>query len=234
MISSTRHIRMLAYADYIRGWWIEWLTRTMGVIPVNPSEGPKSIVRSLAKARECIQKGELVCIFAEGALTLTGQLQPFQRGLMKIVEGTSAPVIPVYLDGLWGSIFSFFRGKYFWKLPLRWPYPVGILFGKPLRNPDNVYEVRQAVQNLGVEAMEFKKEREMNLPRMFLRNCRRSMSRSKVADSAGQDLTGGQLLLRTLLVKRLLHRKVLAADEKFVGVLLPPSVGGVLVNAELP
>ena len=126
------------------------------------------------------------------------------------------------------------QGKYFWKLPLRWPYPVGILFGPPLRDPDNVHEVRQAVQDLGVEAMEHKKEREMNLPRMFLRNCRKNMSRSKVADSAGQDLSGGQLLLRTLIVKRLLERTVLAADEKFVGVLLPPSVGGVLVNAALP
>jgi len=61
----------------------------------------------------------------------------------------------------------------------------------------------------------------MNLPRMFLRNCRKSMSRSKVADSAGQDLvSGAQLLLRTLIVKRLLERDVLAADEKFVGLLL--------------
>ena len=234
LISSSRPIRMLAYADYVRGWGVEWLTKTMGVIPVKPSEGPKSIVRSLALARQCIQDGELVCIFAEGALTRTGQLQPFQRGLMKIVEGTGAPVVPVYLDGLWGSIFSFFHGKYFWKLPLRWPYPVGILFGTPLRDPDNVYEVRRAVQNLGVEATEYKKDSEMNLPRMFLRNCRKSMSRSKVADSGGQDLTGGQLLLRTLIVKRLLERNVLAADEKFVGVLLPPSVGGVLVNAALP
>jgi acyl-[acyl-carrier-protein]-phospholipid O-acyltransferase/long-chain-fatty-acid--[acyl-carrier-protein] ligase len=234
LISSSRPVRMLAYADYVRGWGVERLTKIMGVIPVNPNEGPKSIVRSLETARQCIRDGELVCIFAEGHLTRTGQLQPFQRGLMKIVEGTGAPVIPVYLDGLWGSIFSFFRGKYFWKLPLRWPYPVGILFGPPLRDPDNVYEVRQAVQNLGVEATEYKKEREMNLPRMFLRNCRKSMSRSKIADSAGQNLSGGQLLLRTLIVKRLLERNVLAADEKFVGLLLPPSVGGVLANAALP
>jgi acyl-[acyl-carrier-protein]-phospholipid O-acyltransferase/long-chain-fatty-acid--[acyl-carrier-protein] ligase len=234
LISSSRPIRMLAYADYVSGWGVNWLTRTFGVIPVNPNEGPKSIVRSLVTARECVQNGELVCIFAEGSLTRTGQLQPFQRGLMKIVEGTGAPVIPVYLDGLWGSIFSYFQGKYFWKLPRRWPYPVGILFGTPIRDPDNVYEVRQAVQELGVEAMEHRKEDEMNLPRMFLRNCRKNRSRSKVADSAGQDLTGGQLLLRTLIVKRLLERNVLAADEKCVGVLLPPSVGGVLVNAALP
>jgi len=234
LISSSRPIRMLAYADYVQGGFVGWLTKTMGVIPIKASEGPKALVRSLATARQCIQNGELVCIFAEGQLTRTGQLQPFQRGLMKIVEGTGAPVIPVYLDGLWGSIFSFFHGKYFWKLPRQWPYPVGILFGPPLRDPDDVHEVRQAVQDLGVEAMELRKKNEMNLPRMFLRMCRRTRSQPKVADSAGQELTGGQLLLRTLIVKRLLARRILAADEKFVGVLLPPSVGGMLVNAALP
>jgi acyl-[acyl-carrier-protein]-phospholipid O-acyltransferase/long-chain-fatty-acid--[acyl-carrier-protein] ligase len=234
LISSSRPIRMLAYADYVTGRMVGWLTKTMGVIPIKPGEGPKSLVRSLATARGCIQNGELVCIFAEGELTRTGQLQPFQRGLMKIVEGTGAPVIPVYLDGLWGSIFSFFHGKYFWKLPRQWPYPVAILFGPPIRDPDDVHEVRQAVRDLGVDAMEYRKQSELNLPRMFLRMCRRTRSRQKVVDSGGQELTGGQLLLRTLIVRRLLARRVLAADEKFVGVLLPPSAGGVLVNAALP
>ena len=219
---------------YVKGGIVGWFTKIMGVIPVQPSEGPKSILRSLETARQCVQNGELVCIFAEGSLTRTGQLQPFQRGLLKIVEGTSAPVIPVYLDGLWGSIFSFFQGRYFWKLPRKWPYPVGILFGPAIREPDNVHAVRQAVQDLGVEAMEYRKQSELNLPRMFLRMCRKTLTQPKVADSSGQELTGGQLLLRTLILARLVARHVLAADEKVVGVLLPPSVGGVLVNAALP
>jgi acyl-[acyl-carrier-protein]-phospholipid O-acyltransferase/long-chain-fatty-acid--[acyl-carrier-protein] ligase len=234
LISSSRPVRMLAYADYVSGGTVGWFTKLMGVIPIKASEGPKSLLRSLATARQCVQNGELVCIFAEGELTRTGQLQPFQRGLMKIVEGTGAPVIPVYLDGLWGSIFSFFHGKYFWKLPRQWPYPVAILFGRPLRDPDDVHEVRQAVQDLGVDAMEYRKHDEMNLPRMFLRMCRRTRRQPKLADSGGQEMTGGELLLRTLIVKRILARRVLGADEKFVGVLLPPSAGGVLVNAALP
>ncbi|MFN0056314.1 MAG: acyl-[ACP]--phospholipid O-acyltransferase [Planctomycetales bacterium] len=233
LISSSRPIRMLAYADYTKGFGVSRLMRMMGVIPVKGSEGPKAIVRSLQTAREAVQNGELVCIFAEGSLTRTGQLQPFQRGLLKIVEGTGAPVIPVYLDGLWGSIFSFFQGKFFWKRPRKWRYPVGILFGAPLRDPDNVHEVRSAVQNLGVEAMQYRKAHEMILPRMFLRMCRKFRSRPKLADSSGQSLTGGQLLLRTLVFKRLLEREVLSPDERMVGVLLPPSNVGVIVNATL-
>ena len=55
----------------------------------------------------------------------------------------------------------------------------------------------------------------------------------KVADSTGVELSGAGLLMRTLMVRRLLRREVLAADERNVGVLLPPSVGGVVVNAAL-
>lgn len=232
LISSSRPVRMLAYADYVKGPGVGWLTRTMGVIPVKASEGPKAIVRSLATAKEAIQNGELVCIFAEGALTRTGQLQPFQRGLLKIVEGTAAPVIPVYLDGLWGSIFSYFQGKYFWKWPRKLRYPVGILFGPAIHDADDVHEVRAAVQDLGVEAMEMRKTHELNLSQLFLRMCRRNMSRSKIADSTGQNVTGAQLLLKALILKRVLGR-VLGADEQNIGVLLPPSAGGAIVNAAL-
>ena len=63
------------------------------------------------------------------------------------------------------------------------------------------------------------------LPRQFLRMCRRRMRRPKVADSTGVELTGAGLLMRTLIVRRLLRRHVLAADEQHVGVLLPPTVG---------
>ena len=63
--------------------------------------------------------------------------------------------------------------------------------------------------------------------------CRRQMRRAKVADSMGVELTGGGLLLRTLILRRLLRREVLAPDEQFVGVILPPSVPAVVVNAAL-
>lgn len=233
LVSSSRPVRMMAYADYVRNPGLSLLARIMRVIPVKSSEGPKAVLRSLQTARQALLDGDVVCIFAEGALTRTGQLQPFQRGLLKVVEGTGAPVVPVYLEGLWGSIFSFRDGKFFWKWPRRWRYRVGILFGTPLPEPDNVHLVRQAVEQLGVEAVERRKGREFVLPRIFLRTCRKSLFRSKVADSSGQDLTGGQLLMRTLILKRLLQRKFLAPDENMVGVLLPPSVAGVLVNGAL-
>ncbi len=69
------------------------------------------------------------------------------------------------------------------------------------------------------------------LPRGFLRMCRRNMRRMKVADSSGAELTGSALLTRTLALRRALRREVLVPDEQYVGLLLPPSVAAVVVNA---
>jgi acyl-[acyl-carrier-protein]-phospholipid O-acyltransferase / long-chain-fatty-acid--[acyl-carrier-protein] ligase len=63
--------------------------------------------------------------------------------------------------------------------------------------------------------------------------CRSRMRSAKLADSSGAELSGAGLLTRTLVLRRLLRRHVLAPDEQFVGVLLPPSVGAVVVNAAL-
>jgi len=70
------------------------------------------------------------------------------------------------------------------------------------------------------------------LQRRFLRACRSAARRMKMADSLGTRLTGRDLLVRTLVAKRVLDR-VLGPDERTVGVMLPPTAGGAIVNAAL-
>lgn len=80
---------------------------------------------------------------------------------------------------------------------------------------------------------------EWNLPRLFIRRCREKGNQLKVADTSGVKLSGNDLLLRTLALKRIIDREVLQArfksidDEKHVGVLLPPTVPAVVVNMAL-
>jgi len=228
---SSRPIRMIVWAPYAERWWARGLARVMGVIPIRPT--PKAIRHAVNTAREALENGELVCIFPEGGISRSGQLQAFKPGLLAIVRGTHTPVIPVYLDELWGSIFSFKGGRFFWKVPQHWPYPVSIFVGPQIVAPSDIHQVRRSVEHLGVEAVEKRKTHAMILPREFLRKCRGWFFRSKIADSTGVDLKGWQVLLRTLILRRLLLRHVLTQDERYVGVLLPPSVAAVLVNAAL-
>ena len=146
-LACPRDPRMLVFADYFETPWLRWFGRMARVILIHP--GRKSIIQSLRIAREALQNGELVCVFPEGGITRSGEMQPFQPGLMRIIEGADVPVIPAYIDGMWGSIFSFEGGKAFWKLPKKWRYPVTIRFGKPIYHPQDIDEIRRAVVELG-------------------------------------------------------------------------------------
>jgi acyl-[acyl-carrier-protein]-phospholipid O-acyltransferase/long-chain-fatty-acid--[acyl-carrier-protein] ligase len=230
-MTCPRSPRMIAYKQYVESRWTGWFSRMTGIIPIDP--GSRQAVQAIREAREALRNGEYVCIFAEGCLSRTGHLLSFQPGMLKILKDTGAPVIPIYLDGLWGTIFSFSEGVFFWKRPKAWRSPLGVHYGPPLVGVDDARTVRTAVERLGQEAVAARKPQSMILTRRFLREARLSRRQSKVADSSGADLTGGTLLLRSLALRRMLAREVLQADEKYVGVLLPPSVGGVVVNAAL-
>ncbi|MCH8045697.1 MAG: MFS transporter, partial [Planctomycetes bacterium] len=236
LLASSRPLRVIAYAPYFDKGLPKRLCQLFGVIPIGP--GPKSIRAALETAKQALRDGEIVAVFPEGNITRTGQLQPFKGGMFKILEAAPVPVIPVYLDELWGSIFSFHGGKFLWKWPRHWRYPISIHFGPAIDRPDDVHRVRAAVEQVGTEAHQQRKTRTMILPRAFLRKCRKAMFRTKVSDTTGMSLTGGALLLKTLIFRRILLRDVLASDEenyeRHVGILLPSTVAGVLCNAVQP
>jgi len=160
LIASTdRSIRFVVFKDIYEHPLIHPFARILRCIPISSQLRPRDMIRSLRTATEAIQAGEVVCIFAEGQITRIGQLLPFRRGFERIMKGVDAPIVPVYLDGVWGSIFSFERGRFFWKFPRRILYPVTATFGKPMPPASTALEVRQAVQELQTEAYGHRKAR---------------------------------------------------------------------------
>ncbi len=148
-----RFVRFMVWKPYYDMKAFHWFFKLTKAIPVGTS-GPRDMVRSIQDARAELKAGHVVCIFAEGAISRTGNLLPFKRGLEKIVDGLDVPVVPVHLDRLWGSIFSFEGGKFFWKWPKRIPYPVTVSFGDPMPAGEaHAHEVRQAIAELGSEAV---------------------------------------------------------------------------------
>src|SRR5262249_24490026 len=109
--AQPRFIRFVIWAPFAQMWGLRHLLRWLRAIPIDGSAGPRAIVQALRAASDALAAGEVVCIFAEGGLTRTGFMLPFHRGFEKIVQRTPAPVVPVCLDHLWGSIFSYRGGK---------------------------------------------------------------------------------------------------------------------------
>ncbi|NQU23573.1 MAG: MFS transporter [Candidatus Nealsonbacteria bacterium] len=146
VLHCPRPIRMVGFAEYVQKWWLRWLTEDFRTISLGT--GRKSVVRSIRTVREALREGDLVGIFPEGNITRSGKIEEFQGGFLSMRKGTDTPVVPVYLGGLWGSVFSFERGRFFWKWPKRWPYPVTIRIGRPIAEPVDGEQIRQAVTNL--------------------------------------------------------------------------------------
>ncbi len=226
--ASRRPVRFLIFKDIYDLPYIKPFAKMIRAIPISSQLRPRDMIHSLREASDSIRRGELVCIFAEGQITRIGQMLPFRRGMERIMKGIDAPIIPVHLDGVWGSIFSYERGRFLWKLPHRIPYPVTVSFGKPLPSTAGSFEVRAAVQELQTEAFRFHRARMHTLAESFIRTAHHYPFRFAMGDKRRPRMKwSGALLSAIFLARRL--RKTWEGQE-MVGILLPPSVPGALVN----
>ena len=226
-----RRIRFLMHRSIYERSRLKPLFRLMGVIPIAMEDPPKKIVESLREARRCLDEGYMVCIFAEGALTRTGLMHGFKPGFERILRDSQHPIIPIYIGGTWGSIFSHYYGKKELRLPAKFPYPVTLLFGKPLPSTARAPEVRQAVMELSCDYFEDGKPQHRSLGASFIRQARQRWSEPAMDDTSGRALTWGHALAGALALAGVLRRRT--EGQEAVGILLPPSVGGALTNIAL-
>jgi acyl-[acyl-carrier-protein]-phospholipid O-acyltransferase/long-chain-fatty-acid--[acyl-carrier-protein] ligase len=225
---TPRFIRFLMYRQFYETRGVDGFVKLMGAIPISEADKPREMVESIHAAQARLREGELVCIFAEGAITRTGNLLRFHRGFERITRGLDVPIIPVHLDRVWGSIFSFERGRFFFKWPRRIPYRVTVSFGEALPGKTTAFDVRQSVMALSAGAFARREVSQRPLPELYLDSARRNWRRFAMADSSGRKLTFGEALTGSLLFRREIVK--LNKDQQMIGVLLPPSVPAALLN----
>ncbi|MBN1673529.1 MAG: MFS transporter [Kiritimatiellae bacterium] len=229
--TTQRRIRFVMGREFYNVKLLQPLFRLMGVIPISPADGPRQVVASLKQARAALDDGYLVCIFAEGAVTRNGNMRGFRPGLERIVKGTTHPIVPVYIGGAWGSIFSYCGGKPATRWPRAIPYPVSVSFGPALPATASSAQVRQAVLEQGAESWALKKSRKRSLSRAFVKTARANWFRWCLSDTTGKRLNYGQALTGALALAGELAK--MTPGQERVGVLLPASAGGALTNMAL-
>ena len=232
MASVDRPIRFVVDAAYAKHPLFKWLMTAMKVIPITSAGDTRMILRALRSAGQALDDREIVCIFPEGQITRTGTLLPFRRGFERIVKGRQVPIIPVHLDRVWGSIFSFERGRFFTKWPERIPYPVSVSFGTPLPSDTPAHKLRDAIRTLGEAAWRLRKSYRRPLHREFIHAMRRHPFRFLEMIF----IPGGSLSLQALIGSIVLARTLRHhwENQRHVGILLPPTVAGALVNVAAP
>lgn len=81
--------------------------RAVGAIPIaSKKDNPVVFDEAFNKISEYLSNGEVVCIFPEGKLTSDGEVDEFKQGIAHILKRNPVPVIPMAINGLWGSMFS--------------------------------------------------------------------------------------------------------------------------------
>lgn len=224
-----RFIHFMIHAPIYHHKSLNWFFKLANAIPVEGGS-PKKVAHSLAMARRQLKKGHVVCIFAEGRLTRTGNMLPFRRGYQRILEKIDVPIIPVHLDQLFESMFAKKHGKgIFHCLQLR--NSVTISFGEPLPSTTEPWEVRRVIQELSAQAPIDVDTKDDLLALKFLQTARFNPKTLCVRDSSGVSLSYLNFTARALILAKRFKRQF--KRDKYIGILLTPSMPAALINTAL-
>ena len=136
--ASPRPIRFVMDHRIFKTPFMGWFFRTARAIPIAPAkEDPWLMEKAYIDIAQALAEGDLVCIFPEGKLTSTGEMNEFRGGIVKILERSKVPVIPMALRGLWGSLLTRDAGNLFERSFARGPRSqLALAVGAPVEPVD--------------------------------------------------------------------------------------------------
>jgi acyl-[acyl-carrier-protein]-phospholipid O-acyltransferase/long-chain-fatty-acid--[acyl-carrier-protein] ligase len=180
-----RKVRYLAHRELSRSWLMKAVFRLTETLTVSSAGSLTSVKQSIKRLGE----GTPLCLFAEGGISRIGITLPFMRGSILLAKSARVPIVPTYLDGVWGSVYSNQGGCFFKKLPQSFPYRVSVWVGHPIQSEQATPEsVRQAVLELGRESFNQRLEN----PEKMCRNLRKQIFRSS-SDILFKDRNGCEI-----------------------------------------
>ena len=130
---------------------LRWFFLGVGTIPIASAKEDKNVLKDgLLSISENLIEGHAVGFHPEAYMTRTGYLQPIRRGVELIVADSKAPVVPVYIEGMWGSFFSRKYGRKMGKGEWSFRRKVHLKFGKPIGHENFTKELlEQKLVDLG-------------------------------------------------------------------------------------
>ncbi len=224
-LSCPRPIRFVIWDEIYRLPLFNPIFRAVGAIAISARHAKDSI----RDAVELIERGEIVCIFPEGELSRSGILLRLKRGYELIARGADCPVVPVWLDQLWGSIFSFAGGKFFFKWPRHLRYPVTIEFGEPIAPADaGIATLRARFLELGESCFQQRSILRTHVAEACVRGLKRGQFHTALIDGTDHStLSRGTLLAAGIALSRVVARD---CAGRRVAIVIPPGKGAVIAN----
>lgn len=222
-MACPRQVRFVMERGYYERWYLKGILDLFGVIPIASGSSNESI----AEISRLLQKGEMICLFPEGAISRTGQLAEFKRGYERAAQGTDAIIIPFYLYGLWGSRFSRSSGFLRETRQSGLKRDIIVSFGQALPSNTPAYELKQHIFDLSFTSWEAYSSLIDPLPVSWLRSAKRLSFRMGVTDVLGEPLSNNRFMTAVFRFANIIRQH---SHEQNIGLLLPTSGGSAIAN----
>ena len=226
--ASPRAIKFVMYRPIYNKWYLTWFLRIFKVIPIGGGASKESI----QTIRSYLENGEVVALFPEGHISYNGQINEFQKGFEHVLEGLeNITTVPFYLRGLWGSSFSRADSHYKILSKKRGKREVLVAFGKPINGFIDAVAMKQKVVELSFSAWEHFINEQAPLTHHWLESAKSDLFKECVVDAQGTELNNVKFIAAVLSFAKVLKTKL--RGQRHVGVLLPSSAAGAIVNMAL-
>ena len=210
-------------------WWIQpflRFVRTMALDPLKPF--------SLRGIINAVREGNMLVIFPEGRITVTGSLMKIYDGAAMIADKSDAMIVPARIDGAESTIFSRLKSsqvhrRLFPKITVTILEPVKLKLDPALKGRRRRQAAGAALYDIMSDLMYRSTPTDRTLSEALIE----AATVHGVNWLAIEDPISGQLTYKKLLTAiAVLGRKLmpLAAEGKALGVMLPTSNGGVVTT----
>ncbi|MCW8895459.1 acyl-[ACP]--phospholipid O-acyltransferase [Sulfurimonas sp.] len=223
-VASPRAVKFVMAKSIYSKWYIKWFVDLFNVIPISGTARG-----SFEQIKERLDNGEVVALFPEGRISYNGQLNEFKKGYEMALKDTSHPIIPFYIHGLWGSTFSR-AANHFKKMTKEGSKrDIGVIFGEILPSDTDAEILKQKVTELSNTTWENQISESKPLQYSWLKRAKSQLFKRSIVDALGTDLNNAKMITAVLLFVKSLT----SLQEKNVGVLLPSSSIGSIINMAL-
>jgi acyl-[acyl-carrier-protein]-phospholipid O-acyltransferase/long-chain-fatty-acid--[acyl-carrier-protein] ligase len=234
LAAAPRRVRVVVVAGWVDGFFVRRLLAWSNAIAVSPKAGAEAVRHTLRQAGAAVAAGEVVCLIAQGRAVPDSFELPFSKQYETVAACCpAAPVVPVDVAQVWGSLYHPRGNRLIHKHPQELPYRVWVNFGPPLPPGTSAGLVCQALHKLSADAAIARNAQRRPVHRQFLRLAARHPFRTCAIDSLNpkQPLTYGKALAGVLCLMELLRPRL--GEAPMVALWLPPGVGSLLSNIAL-
>ena len=214
-IASPRPLRIASNRNTFADWYQRWFFHGNFLISINRRDpGP-----AMEEIHKALLNGEVVVIFPEGEVSKTPFVSTFSLDYSKAIEGTEAPIIPFYIQGLWGSRYS--HASECVNRPQSFNRVISVGFSKPLPTNATEKEIRHDLELLDTDIWNAAMDHSASIVPLWFKAMRKRRSRVILIDPAGNHVNGYGMI-------RLCHHfgkviKSVAKGDRNVGFMLPTS-----------